>query len=175
MTLTTKLGAVETRDVLKALSQFDKELAKQTRRKISRSARIIVADAKKNIPNSPPMSGWRTVPATNGRTRGGAGWPAWTKARTGFSVRIGKKTRLRGGDIRWDLVRIVAKGATASIYEFAASGNTAQGDQFVANLNRSRQAPRAVWPAVDRNMDKVERDIMDAVTAAAAELNKRMR
>jgi len=174
MTLTTKLGAVETRDLLKALSQFDKELAKTTRKRISRSARVIVADAKKSIPVESPMSGWRAVPATKGRTRGGAGWPAWTKSRTGFNVKIGKKTRLRSGGSRWDLVRIIARGAPASIYEFAAQGQTVQGDQFVANLNRSRQAPRAIWPAMDRNIDQVMRDIMDAVNDAAAQMNKRI-
>lgn len=169
-----ELGAIDTRALLKALGQYDKQLVKDTRRKIVKSARIIVRDAKKAVPTEPPMSGWRTVPAVAPRTRGGAGWPAWTNSRSGFSVRVGKKTRLTKTTSRWDLVRVVAKGANASIFEFAESGTTPQGDQFVANLNRHGRRPRAVWPAVDSNRDAVERDILEAVNAAAAELNRMM-
>lgn len=174
MSAGVQLGDIDTRSLLKELGQFDKQLVKETRRKIVKSARVIVRDARKAIPAQPPMSGWRTVPATNGRTRGGAGWPEWTASRSGFSVRVGKKTRLSRTTSRWDLVRVVAKGATASIYEFAAQGQTPSGAQFVANLNRYHRAPRAVWPAVDSNRDAVERDILDAVTAAAATINKRI-
>jgi len=174
MTLTTELGPVETRDLLKALSQFDKELAKTTRKRIRRSARIITNEAKRAIPSQPPMSGWRMEPPKNGITRGGMGWPAWWGSGTKFATRIGKTTRLRAGGSRWDLVRITAKGAAATIYGYAREGQTTTGQQFVQNLNRAGQAPRAVWPAVDRNIDKVERDIMDAVNDAAAQMNKRI-
>ena len=175
MTLETKVGDIDTRQVLAALKGYDKTLQKETLRTIRRSARVIVKAAQANTPAEPPMSGWRTVPAANGRTRGGRGWPAWVNTRTGFSTRIGRRTRIRAtNEIRWDLVRIVATRPTAAIFEFAKEGQTAQGRQFVANLNRYRTPSRAVWPAVDQHRDAVENDMMEAVRRAADIMNRKV-
>ena len=76
MSAAVRLGDIDTRTLLKELGKFDKQLVKETRSRIVKSAKVIIRDAKKAIPAAPPMSGWRTVPATNPRTRGGAGWPA---------------------------------------------------------------------------------------------------
>lgn len=175
MTLQVSPGDIDVRQVMAALKGYDRELQKQTLRTIRRSARTIVKTAQANTPVDPPMSGWRAVAAADGRTRGGRGWPAWVNSRTGFSTRVGRQTRIRAtNEIRWDLVKIIATRPTAAIYEFAANGQTAAGQQFVANLNRRRRAPRAIWPAVDQHRDAVERDMMDAVKAAADIINRKI-
>lgn len=173
MSLNVTTGDVDIRQVMTALKGYDKRLQKQTRAKIARSARIIVNAARANTPAEPPMSGWRVVAAKKGVTRGGAGWPPWINVRKGISYRIGRQTRIRAtNSIRWDLVRVVQRTAPGVIYEFAAQSDTAQGSQFIANLNRRRTPARAMWPAVDQHKDAVTRDMMDAVRAAAAEMNR---
>lgn len=176
MTLETKVGDVDVRQVLSALKGYDKTLQKQTLGTIRRSARTIVRAAQGNTPVDPPMSGWRPVPATVGRTRGGRGWPAWVDVRKGVSFRIGRMTRIRSvGQYRWDLVKIVQRNPAGQIYEFANQSGTPAGQQFVANLNRDRQPSRAVWPAVDQHRDVVERDMMEAVRRAADIMNRDLR
>lgn len=176
MTLETTVGDVDVRQVLTALKGYDKRLQQQTLKTIRRSARTIVRAAQANTPTDPPMSGWRTVPATNGVTRGGRGWPAWVEVRRGVNYRIGRRTRIRAtNQIRWDLVRIVQRNAAGQIYEFADQSDTVRGQQFVANLNRGRRPSRAVWPAVDQHLPQVESDMMDAVRLAADIMNRDLR
>lgn len=173
MTLETKVGDIDIRGVLTALKGYDKTLQKQTLQTIRRSARTIVKAAQANTPVDPPMSGWRATPAVNGRTRGGAGWPAWVDVRRGVSYRVGRRTRIRSTNtIRWDLVRVVQRTAPGVIYEFAAKSSSPAGQQFVANLNRNRPASRAIWPAVDQHREDVQRDMMDAVRRAADIMNR---
>ena len=72
-------GIKETQDALK---QFDKAAA----RKFNKVINDELSRAEKSADNlvvqftnpayGTPMRGWRKTPATNPRTRGGAGWPA---------------------------------------------------------------------------------------------------
>lgn len=176
MTLTVETGDIDVRKVLTALKGHDKRLQKQTLSTIRRSARVIVSAARANTPNEPPMSGWRTVAATNGRTRGGRGWPAWVDVQRGVGFRIGRRTRIRStNQIRWDLVRIVQRTGPGVIYEFARNSDSPTGSQFIANLNRHHAPSRAIWPAVDQHRDDVQRDMMEAVRRAADEMNRLIR
>lgn len=173
MTLEIRTGDIDVRATLAALKGYDKRLQKQTLQTIRRSARVMVRAAQQNTPTEPPMSGWRPVPAVNGRTRGGRGWPAWVDVRRGINYRVGRRTRIRAtNQVRWDLVRIVQRNPAGQIFEFARDGQTASGEQFVTNLNRRRQPSRAVWPAVDQHHEQVTRDMMDAVKNAADEMNR---
>lgn len=174
MTLETKVGDIDVRAVLTALKGYDKTLQKQTLQTIRRSARTIVKAAQANTPANPPMTGWRTVPATRGRTRGGAGWPPWVDVRKGISYRTGRSTRIRAtNQIRWDLVRVVQRDPAGSIFEFASkSDGTVRSQYFVANLNKFARPGRAVWPAVETHRAAVERDIMEAVRRAAEIMNR---
>lgn len=175
MTVETTVGDIDIRTVMAALKGYDKQLQRNTVRTIRRSAAIIVRDARAGTPTEPPMSGWRTVPATNGRTRGGRGWPAWVNVRQNIRSRFGRQTRIREtGQYRWDLVRIVQTSPSGQVYEFARNGQTRAGQQFVDNLNRDRNAPRAIWPAVDKHRADVERDVMRAVEDAAAAMNRKL-
>ena len=114
---------------VRALRTMEPEVAKQVGREISSVGKDLAGYIRSNAPSDPPMSGWREVPALRGRTRGGAGWPAWapinaTSARRGTSVRV------------------TMTGAVAAIYESAGKVNPGgvsthpDGAQFIRNLSR---------------------------------------
>jgi hypothetical protein len=166
------VNVADAKAILVALRQFEPDLRKQTQKKIRRAGVIIAKDARRRIPKQPPMTGWRTVPAKKGRTRGGAGWPAWVSPTARISVKTAQNTRTRAGR-RWDLIKIVNRNAVGSIYEFAANGQSSTGDQFVRNLDRYGRPGRAIWTAVDANMDAVEADVRLALEVAEQALRRR--
>ena len=164
------------KETLEALKEFDKDAVRSFGRVINEELLRAETLAKGFIPQDPPMRGWRTVPAKNPRTRGGAGWPAWDsqKARDGI-----KKTR-RTGKVRSDYTvsagALIQEDATGAIFEVAGrrSGSV---NQFTQNLNGDAKASRAIWRAVDKIGPEIRVRIAaaleDAKRELQANLNKR--
>jgi hypothetical protein len=155
---------------------MEPETAKQVGREISKVGKDIAAYIKSNAPSEPPMSGWRTVPAAQGRTRGGAGWPAWSGISAG-SARRGAS------------VTVTMTGATAAIYESAGKVNPngvsthPDGGQFIRNLSRygqlvtSGRRPRKgrlAGKAVVEKYPEALRQVEAACNKAVEEVNRRM-
>lgn len=173
MSLYTYAEVENAKALLELLKKYEPELRRRTQLRIRRAAGIILRSARASIPADPPMSGWRTVPAVKGRTRGGAGWPAWETPRKGISARTATRKRIRGYGSRWDLLKIVNRNAIGVIYEFAQQGHSAAGRQFVQNLSdRGGKPGRAIWRSVDLHRDAVAADIRTALADAERELRK---
>ena len=156
---------------LKALRSLEPSVAREVGREVGQVGTRIRARIVAMAPTQPPMSGWRNVPAAKGRTRGGAGWPAWEN--------IGATSRRSGMS-----VRVTTTSAVAAIYESAgaqSSGESPQGEQFIRNLSRygglvqSGAKKGRLGRKVIAEMYAAEKqNIENACDRAVAEVNRRM-
>ena len=159
---------------IKALRTMEPETAKQVNREISQVGKSIAAYIKTNAPTDSPMSGWRTTGAARGRSRGGAGWPAWS----GISA---------GSARRGTSVTVTMTGATAAIYESAGKinpgGVSPNGGQFIRNLSRygrlvtSGGRPRTgrlAGKAIVEKYPEAIRQVQAACDRAVQAVNRRM-
>lgn len=169
-------GIKETTDALK---KFDKAAARRLNKVINDELSLAESDARGKIQDKPPMSGWRTVAATNGKTRGGAGWPAWEAG----TIRQGiVKTRSQGkvrGDYTTSAGALTQKSAAGAIWEVAGrrSSGEGRGRNMIGVLNeRFKGASRGIWAVVDRDTDRILRNVRSAMDDAKkilqANLNK---
>lgn len=162
-------------ETMRVLKQLDPELRKQTLKEIRRPLNAAIGQMR-GMYAQPPMSGWRTVAAANGRTRGGAGWPAWTGMERGLKAQVGKSRRQVKRQ-EWDIASIVQRNAAGEIYEFAnnvRSANWPQAYQFVSNLQRYGKPGRAVWRTLEKQQPEIERSIIAAVRAAEDVVNQKL-
>lgn len=159
---------------LRALRTMEPEVAKQVGREISGVGRSIAAYIKSNGPPTSPMTGWRAVNATRGRSRNGAGWPAWAP--------ITATSRRRGTTVTIDMI-----GAVAAIYESAGKNNPngvsthPDGGQFIRNASRhgslivsGKRRGRLAAKAISAEYPEALRRVKAACDRAVDEVNRRM-
>ena len=160
---------------LRALRTLEPETARQVGREIKKAGDGIAAYIRGNAPSEPPMSGWREVAAMRGRTRGGAGWPAWAP--------IGASVSRRGSS-----VIISSTGASAAIFESAGAVNPRgvssphpDGEQFIRNISRygrvvqsGKKKGRLARAAVKQLYPQTLRDVERACERATEAVNRRM-
>lgn len=161
-------GIKETTDALK---KFDKDAARRLSKVINDELRRAEGDAKEQIPNKPPMSGWRTVAAKNPRkgVRGGQGWPAWDPQ----AIRQGiVKTRSEGrvrSDYTTSAGALFNKTASGVIFEIAGRRTPGQGTgrQLINMLNdRFRKASRGIYAVIDRDRPRILANVRAAMDDA---------
>jgi hypothetical protein len=164
-----------------ALKQFDKDAARRLNKVINDELRLAENNAKDQIPDKPPMSGWRSVAPKNPRktTRGGQGWPSWDPQ----AIRQGIiKTRAEGrvrSDYTTSAGALLNKTASGVIFEVAGRRTPGEGTgrKMIGNLNdRFRKASRGIWAVIDRDRPRIYANIRSAMDDAQktlqANLNK---
>ena len=164
-----------------ALKKFDKDAARRLNKVINDELRRAEGDAKDQIPDKPPMSGWRTVAATKPRkgVRGGQGWPAWDPQ----AIRQGIiKTRSEGrvrSDYTTSAGALFNKTASGVIFEIAGRRTPGQetGRQLITVMeDRFRKASRGIWAVIDRDRPRILANVRaamnDAEKTLQANLNK---
>ena len=167
------------KETIESLKKFDKDAARRLNKVINDELALAEGAARAKVTDAPPMSGWRTVPATKGRTRGGQGWPAWEPA----TIRQGiKKTRVEGkvrSDYTTSAGALVQRTAAGAIWEVAgrSSSGSGTGRKMIGVLNeRFKGASRGIWAVVDKDADKIRTNVRKAVEDAQrllkANLNK---
>ena len=163
------------RETLREIKTLDIELRKQTWKSMRSASKPLLAAARNLVPAAPPMRNWRTVDATSGRARGGAGWPAWNTPSKGVKVKIGG--RARRTERTWPLLRLTQTDAAGAIFDMAgrkSSGNGPQGVAFINNLNLVRSASRSIWPAAEQHSDDVQRGVLEALAVAESHIQRRI-
>jgi len=164
------------KETLNALKQFDKDAVKEFNKVINSELRGAKKDAQGFVSAKPPLSGWNTQPARNPRSRGGAGWPAWDQSiiRSGItsSKAEGKVNRAQGYTTSAGALR--NKSAAGAIYELA--GRKARGTgTFISNLeNKEGNASRLIWKSVDKNKDRIIRNVFNALEDAKRALQRNL-
>lgn len=157
------------KETIDSLKKFDKDAARRLNKVINDELGLAESAARAKIQDKPPMSGWRTVAATKGRTRNGAGWPAWEPG----AIRQGiKKTRSQGkvrSDYTTSAGALVQQTAAGAIFEVAgrSSSGDGTGRKMIGVLNeRFKGASRGIWSVVDKDTEKILKNVRNAVEDA---------
>jgi hypothetical protein len=157
------------KETIESLKKFDKDAARRLNKVINDELALAEGAARAKVKDEPPMSGWRTVPAINGQTRGGKGWPAWEPG----EIRRGiKKTRVEGkvrSDYTTSAGALIQSTAAGAIWEVAGrrSGGSGTGRNMIGVLNeRFKGASRGIWAVVDKDADKIRTNVRKAIEDA---------
>jgi hypothetical protein len=161
------------KETVDALKQFDKAAARKFNKVINdeltraeKSADNLVVQFTNPVYGT-TMRGWRKTPATNPRTRGGAGWPAWNPSEIQAGI---KKSRVQGkvrGDYTTSAGALVNNSAAGAIFEVAGRNANASKNQFVRYLSNSfGKASRLIWAVVDKDKEAIQRRVATALEDA---------
>lgn len=158
------------RQTLRALKQAQPDLEKQVRKSINDSVREVVLAARGFIPDQ-PMTGWTAD------SWGHRGWDQRT-AKMGIK-RQNPSRRIRTGGYFY-AIDVANLSAPGMIYELAGSksdGNSPQGRQFIANIERTglrRPLRRVVVRAGIEKGEKAKESILAALAKAQAVTQQRL-
>ncbi|CAB4178112.1 hypothetical protein UFOVP1462_34 [uncultured Caudovirales phage] len=169
-------------ETLTALKKFDKAAVRKFNKVINTELAGAERDAHALVSMSPPMSGWRPNDAAKPRktTRGGAGWPGWNVGVIQQGIKKSKADGRVRGDYTTSAGALINKSAAGAIFEVAGrktKGSTARtgSAQFLRNLgNRFGKASRLVWRVVDKDRDKIQRNVVRALEEAKDSLQKHL-
>jgi hypothetical protein len=158
-------------ETLTALKSFDKDAVKEFNKVINSELSSAKKDAQGFVKSEPPLSGWNTQPARRPRTRGGAGWPAWDQS----VIRAGISTSKAQGKVRGDYTTSAGalknRSAAGVIYELAGREN--KKGNFIKNLEgKVGNASRLIWKSVDKNKERIEKNVAKALEDAKSKLQK---
>jgi len=164
------------KQTLKALEQFDKDAVKSFNKVINSELRSAKQDAQGFVSSTPPLSGWNTQPARNPRSRGGAGWPQWDQSIIKAGISTSKAERKVSKDYTTSAGALKNISAQGAIYELAGRKNKSAGkNKFISNLEKQDgNASRLIWKSVDKNKDRIVRNVFDALEKAKATLKQNL-
>lgn len=174
------------KETIDALKEFDKDAVKRFNKVINTelssaesNARSIVARINNSQGTGTPMSGWRqSNPARPSSTRGGAGWPAWRPAEVAAGIVKSKAQGRVSGNYTTSAGKLINKSAAGAIFEVAGrntKGSAARtsGAQFLRNLgNRFGKASRLIWSVVDKDGERIQRNVAKALDDAKQDLQR---
>ena len=174
------------KETIDALKEFDKKAVRNFNKVINSelssaetSARSIVARVDNSRSTGTPMRGWRQSDATRpSSSRGGAGWPAWRPAEVAAGIVKSKAQGRVRKDYTTSAGKLINKSAAGAIFEVAGrrtkgSADRTSGAQFLRNLgNRFGKASRLIWSVVDKDGDRIQRNVAKALEDAKAELRQ---
>jgi hypothetical protein len=164
------------KQTLDALESFDKQAVRDFTKIINNELSSAKKDAQGLVSSTPPLSGWSTTPPANPRSRGGAGWPAWDQSVIKSGIKSSKAERRVRKDYTTSAGALINRSATGVIYELAGRTNKSSGkNKFISNLSKETFSPsRLIWKIVDRDRDKIERKVEQALNDAKATLQKNL-
>jgi hypothetical protein len=162
------------KETLKALDSFDKQAVKEFTKVLNSELKNAKQDAQGFVAGAPPLSGWNTQPPAKPRTRGGAGWPAWDQSiiKSGItSTKVEGKARK---DYTTSAGALKNRSAAGVIYELSGRTNRGTGT-FISNLEKKEsQASRLIWKSVDKNRDRIVKNVYEALDIAKKKLQQNL-
>ena len=162
MTAQVRTEFVGVADAVKALRRVDPELRKQFPRDVKQITRPIVTEAQNSYPEE-YLSGMTRAWAPRGR-------PVMPydqrKARSGVQTKVDTR---RGAHA---VIAVTQRDAAASIIDMAGKRSS---NPLGTALDRFGQPSRVMWPAAERNLPAVERELSDAVTAVMRRTSEELR
>jgi hypothetical protein len=164
------------KETLKALESFDKQAVRDFTKVINSELSGAKKDAQALVSGTPPLSGWSTTAPAKPRTRGGAGWPAWDQSVIKSGISVSKAERKVRKDYTTSAGALINRSAAGVVYELAGRTNKSPGkNKFISSLNNETFSPsRLIWKIVDRDRDKIERKVEQALDDAKATLKKNL-
>lgn len=176
------------KETLDALKEFDKDAVKRFNKVINAelssaetSARVIVSRINNSKGTGTPMSGWRQNNASKPSSiRGGAGWPGFNPAEVAAGIVKSKAQGRTRGDYTTSAGALRNNSAAGAIFEVAGrktkgSADRTSGAQFLRTLSaRFGKASRAIWSVVDKDRERIQKNVADALDEAKKELDKHL-
>ena len=164
------------KETLKALESFDKQAVRDFTKVINNELGTAKKDAQGLVSSTPPLSGWSTTPPANPRSRNGAGWPAWDQSVIKSGISVSKAERKVRRDYTTSAGALKNRSSAGVIYELAGRKNKNPGkNKFISNLeNEAFSASRLIWKIVDRDRQKIERNVEKALNNAKAALQRNL-
>jgi len=159
-------------EVLRALGKVDPELRKATINNMKKAGEPMAQDARSLFPSASPLSNWGNWTTPKGRVIG-----PYNPAKVKRGVKIAYRgSKVRGSDKNTiPLLTMRQTDAAGAIVDMAgrrSAGNSPQGRAFIRGLNRDGIASRAMWPAAERNMDRVTAAVEDAINEMSAKIER---
>ena len=167
-------------ETLRALRKMNPDAAKALLSSMRQASGLVRQDARKSVNSLSIPSGWRNqqgMPTKAGSwanrelTRNGRGWPPWQKS----NIKSGIKAYMRRQKNRGNVVQargiVVSRSGEGVIYEFAQHSHKSvqypwvNSEPFLRKLGQF-QGGRIIWAAAERNRNKVQTLVMDALEKA---------
>jgi hypothetical protein len=166
MTVKTGVEVVGVKEAIKGLRKIDPELRKQFNRDVKAIAAPVIDTARGNYPQM-PLSGMTRTWAQG--TRSLFPW-SQAAARRGVSVKIDTGKRAVAA------IKIRQTDPAANIYELAGKqASNPKGAAFIRNLEaRFGRAQRVLWPAYERNAERVTDEMRKTVLEASRQVQKEL-
>lgn len=166
MTVKTGVEVVGVKEAIKGLRKIDPELRKQFNRDVKAITAPVVDAARGNYPQM-PLSGMSRTWTQRGRSL--FPWSQST-ARRGVTVKIDTSKKAVAA------IKIRQTDPAASIYELAGKrASNPKGTAFINNLEaRFGRAQRVLWPAYERNAERVTDEMRKTVLEASRQVQKEL-
>lgn len=162
MTAEIRTEFVGAADAIKALRRLDPDLRKQFTKDVKEIARPIVSAAQNAYPDE-YLSGMTRTWAPRGR-------PVMPysarKAKSGVQAKVDTR---RGAHA---VIAVVQRDAAASIVDMAGRRNA---NPLGNQLDRFGKPSRVMWPAAERNLDGVTRELSAAVVDVMRQTSEELR
>jgi hypothetical protein len=165
-------------DTLAALKKFDKKAVSKFNKIVNteltnaeKSAHQLV-DSIQSRTTDTPMRNWRSTDAINGRTWGGAGWPAWNKSTIKEGIKKTRTQRRVRGDYTTSAGALLNISDAGKVFEL--SGRNKKTGSFIERLNWFGKASRLVWKVVDKERPRIEKVVQKALEDAKRELQNNL-
>ncbi len=166
MTVQTKVEVVGAKEAIRGLRKIDPELRKQFNRDVKAIAAPVIDAARGNYP-ALPLSGMSRTWTQRGRSL----FP-WSQSavRRGVTVKIDTSKRAVAA------IKIRQTEPAANIYELAGKrASNPAGLAFIRNLEtRFGRAQRVLWPAYERNAERVTDEMRKTVLQALRQVQKEL-
>lgn len=174
-------GLDETR---RQMRLFAPELLKQMNAEVRRDILSpIVRDARTEVPQDGPLSGWnRQVTAPGSRrsyTVHGKRWEygrlAWDSNKVKSGIRVGVGAPRRRGDVFKGAYAIINRDPAGAVFELMGRGNSRA--NMVGNVRRHHgPASRLIWKAWDKanSNTNVPKQVVDTIKRFEAQFQERL-
>jgi len=163
---------------LRALKQFDKKAVTKFNKIVNtelnnaENAAHRLVDSIQSRTTDTPMRNWRSTQAINGRTWGGAGWPAWDRSTIKEGIKKSKSQRRTRGDYTTSAGALLNTSDAGKVFEL--SGRNKKSGSFIERLNWFGKASRLVWKVVDKERPRIEKVVEKALEDAKRELQNHL-
>lgn len=147
-------------EVMKQLDLLPEQLQEELIFDMNRLGPQVASAVNDAFPKTAPMTNW----ATKGRMK----WSDDAGVKYGTMQKKGKT-----GDA-WPILKIAVYSPPHVVADTALAGHSAQGEQFVSNLNAKGGRDRWAWPAMRKQQDKIVRGVVKAVARAEKWLAKEL-
>ena len=154
-------------ETVKAMKQFDEKAVRQFNKLVNtqlgnaESAAHQLVDNIRSSTTNTPMRNWRTIAATNGRTWGGKGWPAWNASEVKAGITKTRSQRRVKGDYTTSAGALLNKSDAGRVFEL--SGRNKKTGIFIERLNWFGKASRLVWRVVDKERPRIQKEVAKAL------------